>query len=68
MTLTVILFYLRSIERSPISLYNCKATTFDRVRAKITKLRHFVCIINAQIANVLLPYSLRTPNPFSIIR
>ena len=58
MTLTVILFYLRSIERSPISLYNCKGTIFHRVRAKV----------NAQIVNVLLPYSLRAPNPFSIIR
>lgn len=52
MTLTVILFYLRSIERSPISLYNCKATTFELVRAKI----------NMQKSNVLVPiaFSLRT--------
>ena len=52
MTLTVILFYLHSIERSPISLYNCKATTFELVRAKI----------NMQKLNVshLIAFSLRT--------
>ena len=33
MTFKVILFYLRSIERSPISLYNYKAATFEPVRA-----------------------------------
>lgn len=33
MTLTVILFYLRSIERSHLDLYNYKAATFEPVRA-----------------------------------
>ena len=33
MTFKVILFYLRSIERSHLGLYNYKAATFELVRA-----------------------------------
>ena len=61
MTLTVILFYLRSyivkrfirsIERSQLGLYNYKGIIFHHVRA----------LLNAQIVNVLVPiaFSLRT--------
>ena len=58
MTVKVILFYLHSIERSPISLYNCKATTFELVRAKI----------NMQKIKCFTPYSFLSSNLSSIIR